>query len=71
MNFIDTDGADMLKKIAEAGRELHIDLHLARVKPHVLAVLEKDDAIAAIGADRIHPDIASAVEFHRARYPRD
>ena len=33
VNFIDTEGADSIKKIALAGQGRNIDFHLARVKP--------------------------------------
>lgn len=31
VNFIDTEGADVIMKIAESGKALGIDLHLAQV----------------------------------------
>jgi SulP family sulfate permease len=67
VDYIDTEGADVVKEIAQAGRDLNIDLHLARVKPQVLDVLERDGAIDVIGADHVHDDIEQAVEFHQSR----
>jgi len=69
VNFIDTEGADVIKKIALAGEELGIDLHLARLKPQVLEVLQRDNVIDLIGAEHIHDDIAAAVELHLSRHP--
>ncbi len=69
VNFIDTEGADALKRIAKAGAAYDIDLHLARVKPQVMAVLQRDGVIDMIGSDRIHDDIASAVRMHVSRHP--
>ena len=69
VNFIDTEGADAIKKIAQTGEDLGIDLHLARVKPQVLAILQRDGVIDAIGADHIHDDIAAAVELHVSKHP--
>jgi len=69
VNFIDTEGADTIKKIAQAGRDQNIDIHLARVKPDVLDVLQRDAAIDVIGADRIHDDIAAAVDEHERLHP--
>ena len=69
VNFIDTEGADALKKIAKAGEAYNIDLHLARVKPQVLAVLQRDDVIDVIGSDHIHDDVAAAVRLHMSRHP--
>ncbi len=71
VNFMDAEGADMLKKIAQAGKDQGIDLHIARLKPQVLEVLERSDVIDFIGAEHIHDDIASAVELHLSRYPVD
>ena len=71
VNFIDTEGADAIKKIARAGADLGIDLHLARVKPQVLAVLQRDGVIDEIGAAHIHDDIAAAVELHVSRHSLD
>ena len=45
VNFIDTEGADSIKKIAQAGKDLNIDLHLARVKPQEIEVLDRDGVI--------------------------
>jgi sulfate permease, SulP family len=39
-----------------------VTLRLARVKPHVLAVLEADGIVERIGADRIHGNVHLAVE---------
>lgn len=69
VDFIDTEGADTLKKIALAGQDLQIDLHLARVKPQVMEILQRDGAIEVIGSDRIHDDIAAAVEMHEHLHP--
>ncbi len=71
VNFMDVEGADTLKKISLAGKDLGIDLHIARLKPQVLEVLQKDGVVELIGAEHIHDDIASAVELHLSRYPVD
>jgi len=71
VNFIDAEGADILFKIVQAGKDLGIDLHIARVKPQVLDVLDRDDVIDLIGTEHIHDDIAAAVELHLSRYPLD
>ena len=41
VNFIDTEGADVLLTIAQAGIDHDIDLYLARIKPQVVEVLER------------------------------
>jgi high affinity sulfate transporter 1 len=62
VNFVDTEGADMLTKIAQAGLEQGIDFSLARVKPQVLEVLQRGGVIDLIGAEHIHDEVADAVE---------
>jgi len=71
VNFIDTEGADMLRKIAQAGQEINADLHLARVKPWVRSILQQDGVIDIIGADHIHDSVASAVTMHLEKFPSD
>ena len=71
VNFIDTEGADSLKKVAKVGKDMGIDLHIARLKPQVLEVLQRDGVIDLIGAEHIHDDIAAAVELHLSKHPLD
>jgi SulP family sulfate permease len=69
VNFIDIEGADVLKAIADAANNLELDLHLARVKPQVLDVLERDGFFELTSRDHLHDNIAAAVEFHMASHP--
>jgi len=71
VNFIDTEGADMLRKIAQVGQQHNVDLHLARVKPWVRSILQQDGLIDIIGADHIHDSVASAVAMHLEKFPTD
>ena len=71
VNFIDAEGADTIKDITQAGYDLNIDFHIARVKPQVMEVLQRDGVIDLIGAEHIHDDIAAAVALHLSRYPVD
>lgn len=72
VNFIDIQGADALKKLAESGHELGIEFHLARVKPQVLEVLQSAGVTDLVdGEGHIHEDIATAVELHLRKYPMD
>jgi high affinity sulfate transporter 1 len=71
VNFIDTEGADTLKKITQAGLDQDVDLHLARVKPQVMEVLQRDGVIDLIGAEHIHDDIAAAVKLHLSKHPAE
>ena len=59
--FIDSQGAEQLSQIhglVGPGATLRI----ARVKPRVMAVLERDGVIDRIGAERLHGDVHRAVE---------
>jgi anti-anti-sigma factor len=71
VNFIDAEGADMLMKIAQAGSAHGIDLHLARLKPQVREILEKDGLIDLIGSEHIHEDVSAAVATHLKKFPTD
>ena len=66
VNFIDTEGADVLKAIAQAGIDNGIDLHLARVKPQVIKVLERDGFFDLVSPDHVHDNIAAAIDLHLA-----
>ncbi len=70
VNFIDTEGADVLKAIARAGADRSIDLYLARVKPQVVEVLERDGFFELVSRDHVSDDIAAAVETSRPASPR-
>ena len=69
VNFIDAEGADVLNAIARAGADRGIDLHLARVKPQVVEVLERDGFFDLVDRDHVHDNIAAAIAMHLARHP--
>ena len=69
VNFIDTEGADVLMAVAQAGIDKQIDLHLARVKPRVLEVLERDGFFELVDRDHVHDSIDAAVRFHESLHP--
>ncbi|MBO3102558.1 STAS domain-containing protein [Cellulomonas fengjieae] len=69
VDFIDTEGADVLKKLAQADAVRGIDLRLARVKPSVERVLARDGFFDVIGRDHLHDTIAQAVEAHLTLHP--
>ena len=62
VNFVDSQGSAKLLEIQEFLAAEGIELRLARVKPHVLAVLRADGAVDAITVDRIHGNVHRAVE---------
>ncbi len=69
VNFLDTEGADALKAIAQAGSDTGIDLYLARLKPQVIEVLERDGFFDLVGSDHVREDIHAAVELHKTLHP--
>ena len=69
VNFIDAEGADVLNAIARAGADRGRSLHLARVKPQVVEVLERDGFFDLVDRDHVHDNIAAAIEMHLARHP--
>jgi anti-anti-sigma factor len=64
--FIDSQGSEQLSQIHELVETSGVTLRLARVKPAVLAVLQRDGVIDRIGADHVHGNIHRAVEAQRA-----
>jgi anti-anti-sigma factor len=64
--FIDSQGSEQLSQIHELVETSGVTLRLARVKPPVLAVLQRDGVIDRIGADHVHGNIHRAVEAQRA-----
>ena len=71
VDYIDAEGADALKKIANAGKSANVAIYLARVKSQVIDVLNRDGVVDLIGADHIHDDIAAAVEMHLRKHPAE
>ena len=66
VSFIDSQGAGQLSEIHELVGEQGATLRLARVKPAVLAVLQRDGLVERIGADHVHGNIHRAVEAQLA-----
>jgi high affinity sulfate transporter 1 len=62
VNFIDSQGSSKLSELHELTEASGVVLRLARVKPHVLAVLRKDGIVELIGEDHIHGNVFRAVE---------
>ena len=69
VDVIDTEGADVLKKLAKADAVQRVDLRLARVKPSVERVLARDGFFDVISRDHVHDTIAQAVEAHLSQHP--
>ena len=62
VNFIDSQGSAKLSELHELTEASAVVLRLARVKPHVLAVLREDGVVELIGEDHIHGNVFRAVE---------
>ena len=62
VNFVDSQGAAKVTEIHQLTEAAGVTLRLARLKPHVRAVLQADGVIDRIGADRIHGNVDRAVE---------
>ena len=62
VNFVDSQGVAKLTEIHEFLQADDVGFRLARVKPHVLAVLQADGVVDLIGADHIHGNVHRAVQ---------
>lgn len=65
MNFIDSQGAAQFRELVERGRAHGISIRLARVKPSVLDILERDGVVDQLGAGNIHANVIEAIEAPR------
>lgn len=61
VNFIDTQGAATVGEVHETAEEFDAELRLARVKPHVRALLERDGLVDRIGPDHLYGNIYEAM----------
>jgi anti-anti-sigma factor len=61
MNFIDSQGSAKMLEILELTGQAGVTLRLARLKPAVREVLERDGVLGRIGDDKIHGNIDHAV----------
>ncbi len=66
VSLIDSQGAAKLAEILDYTESIQVELRLARVKPAVAAVLEKDGVLDRLGHDRIHGNVHRAVESQLA-----
>jgi len=67
LTMIDNAGGEMLANLARSLRAAGVDLYLARLRPEVLALLERGGYLDAIGRDRVFATKDQAVA---AIYPR-
>jgi sulfate permease, SulP family len=62
VDFIDSQGAAKLAELHQVAASEHVTLRLARLKPHVVDMLEVDGLVAEIGEGRVHVNVYRAVE---------
>ncbi len=61
INLIDSQGSDAVGKIIDLAGYNDIEVRICRVKARVLEVLEADDVIERLGADRVYSNTYAAV----------
>ena len=66
IEFIDSQGTAKMHEILDLMEQSGVILRLARVKPAVRELLERDGVLVRIGDDRIHDGVAQAVEAQLA-----
>jgi anti-anti-sigma factor len=71
VNFIDSQGSAKLDDILVLCQQAGLTLRLARVKPAVRAVLEREHLLERLGADHVHGNVHRAVEAERAHPVED
>ncbi len=62
MDFMDSQGSAKMGEILELTGQAEVTLRLARVKPEVYDLLQRDGFLDRLGTDKIHGDIYRAVE---------
>ena len=66
MDFIDSQGSAKMSEILNLTRQAGVTLRLARLKPPVREVLERDGFLGRIGDDKIHGNVDHAVNAQLA-----
>jgi anti-anti-sigma factor len=71
IGFIDSQGAAKLDEIVASVGAAGISLRLARVKPQVRVILERDGVLERLGPDRVHGNVEEALAAEAARDPTE
>jgi SulP family sulfate permease len=66
VSLIDSQGAAKLGELLAFAESAQLELRLARVKPMVTGVLEKDGVLQRLGRGHIHGNVHRAVEAQLA-----
>jgi anti-anti-sigma regulatory factor len=61
VNFIDSQGSRTLSELLELAKAYGAEVRLARVKPAVLALLERDGVLEELGEGKLFSDVSEAV----------
>jgi SulP family sulfate permease len=67
-NFMDSQGSEKLSELNELCEQRGAELHLARVKPAVMRVLEADGTSDWVGQKRVHGNVHEAVQAASASH---
>jgi sulfate permease, SulP family len=66
IDFIDSQGSAKVREILEFVEQAGMTLRLARIKPDVRRVLERDGVLERVGQDHVHGNVERAVEAQLA-----
>ncbi len=69
VNFIDSQGSAKVDDILALCNQAGVTLRLARLKPEVRAVLEREQFIQRLGSDHVHGNVHRAVEAQTGEPP--
>ncbi|MGI9622190.1 MAG: SulP family inorganic anion transporter, partial [Acidimicrobiales bacterium] len=67
VDFVDSQGSSKLKEILRLARTYEIEIRLARVKPPVFDLLDRDGVIDELGDGRLFGDVYQACEGRDAQ----
>jgi high affinity sulfate transporter 1 len=62
INFLDSQGSATIDDVLLLCRQAEVTLRLARAKPSVRAILEREGTVERLGADHIHGNVYRAVD---------
>ena len=64
VDFIDSQGSEKLAEILELAETYGAEIRLARVKPDVMSLLERDGVIETLGANHVYATVYDAAKDH-------
>ena len=62
INFLDSQGSATIDDVLVLCRQAEVTLRLARAKPSVRAILEREGTVQRLGGDHIHGNVYRAVD---------